>query len=65
MQWIVTTSTLHLAGYGLVTCVIETSTHPTTGSRLVVVRSILGPDNRPVEPYLWLRAERTLRDRLG
>ncbi|NYK10086.1 hypothetical protein [Leifsonia naganoensis] len=60
-----TTSTLHLPEYGLVTCVVETSTHPSTGSRLVVVRSILGPDNRAVPPHLWVRAEKTLRDRLS
>lgn len=65
MNTTVATSTLHLAGYGLVTCVIETSTHPTTGSRHVAVRSVLGPDNRPVEPYLWARAEKALRDRLA
>lgn len=57
------TCTLHLPGYGLVTCVTESAASEAGDARHTILRSAVDADRRRVDQRTWLRIERILGTR--
>lgn len=52
--------TLLVPGFGLVTCVTETTQSTRGDARFTVLRSAVDDQRRRVDPHVWTRVERIL-----